>query len=111
MEALGLDPESINNLGADVLQQVLLGHFMVDYWINLAVCHSLIVEDHPDLGKVYQVPCQCIMDCQTFLMWCATMRKTPGRFSKWPAHHLAGLNGGLLGAGSIPRRGGVGGGG
>lgn len=54
-DALGLDPESIQNLGPEVLQQVLLGHFMVDYWVNLAVCHSLIVEDHPSLGKVYQV--------------------------------------------------------
>ena len=55
MEALDLDSQSVDSLGTDVVQQVLLGHFMIDYWINLIVCHSLIVEDHPTLGKVYQV--------------------------------------------------------
>ena len=54
-EALDLDLDETDTLGRDELEQVLLGHFMVDYWINLAVCHSLIVEDHPSLGKVYQV--------------------------------------------------------
>lgn len=55
IEALDIDPDSVESLGADVLQQVLLGHFMLDYWINLAVCHSLIVEEHPTLGTVFQV--------------------------------------------------------
>ena len=32
-----------------------MGHHMVDFWINICVCHSLIVEDHPTGGKVYQV--------------------------------------------------------
>lgn len=50
-----MDLDETDTLGRDELEQVLLGHFMVDYWINLAVCHSLIVEDHPSLGKVYQV--------------------------------------------------------
>ncbi len=64
-EALDLDLDDADTLGRDELEQVLLGHFMVDYWVNLAVCHSLIVEDHPSLGKVYQVGCSncCENNC------------------------------------------------
>ena len=51
-----LDLENLDmEEGADMLREVLLGHHMVDFWLNLAVCHSLIVEDHPTLGKVFQV--------------------------------------------------------
>ena len=67
-EALDLDLDETDTLGRDELEQVLLGHFMVDYWINLAVCHSLIVEDHPSLGKVYQVRASWISQAfNTFL--------------------------------------------
>ena len=58
IEALDLTPQNVSALGTDLLEQVILGHHMVDFWTNLCICHSLIVEDHPTLGKVYQVGAQ-----------------------------------------------------
>lgn len=55
LEALDLDSNAVETLGTDLLGNILLGHHMLDFWINLCVCHSLIVEDHPTGGKVYQV--------------------------------------------------------
>lgn len=54
LELLELDGETTEALGSDLLQQLLMGHHMVDFWINICICHSLIVEDHPSGGKVYQ---------------------------------------------------------
>jgi len=58
VDALDLDNQDLE-AGEDLLREVLLGHHMVDFWLNLAVCHSLIVEDHPTLGKVFQVRPSC----------------------------------------------------
>lgn len=55
MEALELDSNAVETLGSDLLAQILMGHHMVDFWINICVCHSLIVEQHPSGRKIYQV--------------------------------------------------------
>ncbi len=34
---------------------VLLGNHLLDFWTNICICHSLIVEKGPDGGIVYQV--------------------------------------------------------
>lgn len=54
IEALDLGEQNVAALGSDFLEQVLLGHHMIDFWTNLCVCHSLIVEDGPS-GRIFQV--------------------------------------------------------
>lgn len=75
LQALDLSGEEVDALGTDLLEQIILGHHTIDFWINLCVCHSLIVEDGPK-GKTYQVlykslPCVGHLEsfCALFLRW------------------------------------------
>lgn len=52
--------------GDDEARLLLLGHHLVDFWCNICLCHSLIVEEAEDGGPpIYQArPRACIYSVQ-----------------------------------------------
>eukprot|EP00884_Botryococcus_braunii_P002411 jgi/Botrbrau1/12170/Bobra.0186s0078.1 len=54
--ALGGTVGSTDSAGQAQLDRALLASHMLDYWMNICVCHSLIVEKAPDGSAMYQGP-------------------------------------------------------